>query len=216
MEHESAHFLGLNHPHDGAVTVGTTNGQWHYYYSMLKWLYDVSASPTTYAGTYDTYETVDQERLMAGHAAEYLKQSQDWLSDAYFMDGIHGLTAPSSTTKARQQAAMTDRTRATQLFQAGDYLHAMYSMRNATLHAKGVRTPAVAPHLMSLDEAAHDTNAIFKITPQQGYATPTQVNAPPLWWTTLPPPAPASTSSSQAAPVSANKGPSVNFCHIRY
>jgi hypothetical protein len=49
---------------------------------MLKWLYDASASPTTYAGTYGTYEIVDQERLMAGHAAEYLRQMQDWLRDA--------------------------------------------------------------------------------------------------------------------------------------
>jgi hypothetical protein len=52
------------------------------YYEMLKWLYDASASPTTYAGTYGTYEIVDQERLMAGHAAEYLRQMQDWLRDA--------------------------------------------------------------------------------------------------------------------------------------
>ncbi|MDQ1458786.1 MAG: hypothetical protein QOI08_270, partial [Actinomycetota bacterium] len=68
MEHEAAHFLGVNHPHDGAVTVErAADGQWHYYYEMLKWLYDSSASPTTYAGTYGTYEIVDQERLMAGH-----------------------------------------------------------------------------------------------------------------------------------------------------
>jgi hypothetical protein len=216
MEHESAHFLGLNHPHDGAVTVGTTNGQWHYYYQMLKWLYDVSASPTTYAGTYDTYETIDQERLMAGHAAEYLKQSEDWLADSYFMDAVTGRSSISSKTRSRLQAAMADRAQATVLFQRGDYLHAMYGMRNAALHAKGVNSKAVTPHLMSLDQAAHDSSAIFRITPQKAYVTSAPVNAEPLWWTTLPPPAPASTSSTAAVPVSAKKGPTANFCHLRY
>src|SRR5262249_27561001 len=33
MLHEGAHFLGMNHPHDGAVSVGkSSDGSWHYYY----------------------------------------------------------------------------------------------------------------------------------------------------------------------------------------
>jgi hypothetical protein len=220
MEHESAHFLGLPHPHDGAVSVGVTNGQWHYYYEMLKWLYDISASPTTYAGTYGTYEAIDQDRLMAGHAAEYFRQAQDWVSDAYFMDGVDGRSTPSAHTNARRSMARSDENVASRLFQAGDYLHAQYSMRNAALHAKGVHTAPVAAHRMSLDEAANDTNAIFTIRPQQPFGPLLPVNnVPPAWFASLPAAAP--TASSNASTTSVHQAStaglrSLNYCHIRY
>ena len=182
-EHEAAHFLGLHHPHDGTTSVekgqgpSTTysnsgsplDGAWHYYYWMLKWQYDYTASPTTYGHTYGVYETVDQERLMYGHAAEYMNQAQDWIADAYFSDGASGLTGPSSTTTRRLNAMVADRNLASQLFQKGDYLHAQYAMKDADLHAKGVTQKPVQPHLLSLSEAAHDQNAIFAISPQASF-----------------------------------------------
>jgi hypothetical protein len=172
MIHESSHFLGLPHPHDGTASVqkdGT--GKWDYYYSMLKWLYDVSASPTTYAGTYSVYENIDQGRLMYGHAAEYLKQAQDYLADAVFQDGARGATSPSDLTLRKQSAMRADISQGSALFQCGDYLHAQYAMKNASLHAKGVVQAPVAPHKLTQQEAATDTNAVFAIDPAPYYGS---------------------------------------------
>jgi hypothetical protein len=182
-EHEAAHFLGLHHPHDGTASVekaqgpsatysnsgSPLDGAWHYYYWMLKWQYDYTASPTTYGHTYGVYETVDQERLIYGHTAEYMSQAQDWIADAYFSDGANGLANPSSTTTTRQNAMIADRNLATQLFQKGDYLHAQYAMKDSDLHAKGVTQQPVQPHQLSLAEAANDHNAIFVINPQASF-----------------------------------------------
>jgi hypothetical protein len=231
MQHESAHFLGVNHPHDGANSVGkAADGTWHYYYSMLKWMYDASASPTTYAGTYGTYEIVDQERLMAGHAAEYMKQAQDWLVDAYVQDGAAGRTQPSTRTLSRQRLATADINQASKLFQAGDYLHAMYAMRNAALHAQGVTSKPVAPHRLSLQEAATNTNAVFSIHPQRVFGTITPVTPPPVWFgasTTAAPVASSSAPGSHAAiwsgaaardATTTVSAPAVklNYCHIHW
>jgi hypothetical protein len=211
MEHEAAHFLGVNHPHDGAVTVGRAgDGEWHYYYEMLKWLYDASASPTTYAGTYGTYEIVDQERLMAGHTAEYMKQMQDWLTDAYFRDGAAGRTSPSSATQARVTRAVASRNTASKLFQRGDYLHAMYAMRNAALRAKGVNAAPVAPHKMTLAQAAHDKNAIFTIDAQHNYGPAAPTTAfPPLWFAGV-------ESPSRAVSTARVLQPTLSYCHIHW
>jgi hypothetical protein len=182
-EHEAAHFLGLHHPHDGTTSVeqgqgpsaaypnsgSPLDGAWHYYYWMLKWQYDYTASPTTYGHTYGVYEVVDQERLMIGHAAEYMNQAQDWIADAYFTDGANGLTSPSATTTSRLNAMIADRNTATQLFKAGDYLHAQYAMKDADLHAKGITQAAVQPHLVSMTEAATDTNVVFAVNPQAAF-----------------------------------------------
>jgi hypothetical protein len=182
-EHEAAHFLGLHHPHDGTASVekgqGTSSaypnsgspldGHFHYYYWMLKWQYDYTASPTTYGHTYGVYESVDQDRLMYGHTAEYMNQAQDWIADAYFTDGANGLTGPSAATTKRLNAMIADRNVASGLFKSGDYLHAQYAMKDADLHAKGVTQRPVQPHQLTLDEAAHDRNAIFVIHPQASF-----------------------------------------------
>jgi hypothetical protein len=182
-EHEAAHFLGLHHPHDGTTSVekgsgpsaaypnsgSPLDGAWHYYYWMLKWQHDYTASPTTYGHSYGIYEVVDQERLMIGHAAEYMNQAQDWIADAYFTDGANGLTSPSATTTARLNAMTTDRNSATQLFKVGDYLHAQYAMKDAALHAKGITQAAVQPHLLTRAEAAADLNAVFVVNPQAAF-----------------------------------------------
>ncbi len=198
MIHESSHFMGLPHPHDGTNSVQkATNGQWQYYYSMLKWLYDVSASPTTYAGDYSVYEDIDQDRLMYGHAAEYLKEAQDWIRDAFFQDGMAGAAAPSPSTVQRLQLMRQDVNLGSALFQRGDYLHSMYAMRNAALHAKGVTGAPVAPHRMSLQQAASDQDAIFAVNPQALY-DPNGCAAGTLDSSSLNVP-PASTASGAAA-----------------
>lgn len=170
VTHEAAHFLGLNHPHDGAAPVTkAADGTWTKYYSTLKWLYDISASPTTYAGDYNQYENIDQDRLMYGHTAEYMRQAQDWIADAYWTDGAAGLTAASNNTSTRQRASTLYRNLSSSLFKGGDYLHAQYAMKDAALYAKGVFQAPVAPHRLSLDEAAHDRNALFAIHPATAF-----------------------------------------------
>ena len=187
VQHESAHGLGLHHPHDGTVSVEQAvgpppagspfTGKWHYYYEMNKWQYDYTSSPTTYGHTYGIYESVDQDRLMYGHVAEYMKQAQDWLADAYFLEGAAGRTTPSEDLKTTQAATLADRDLATDLFKVGDYLHAQYAMRNAVYHAKGQLFDPVDPHLMQFAQAraaaAQPTDArvvdgkqVFKINPQ--------------------------------------------------
>ena len=168
--HEASHFLGLPHPHDGTNSVEISSaGTWTYYYSMLKWLYDISASPTTYAGDYSVYEQTDQERLMYGHTAEYLKQAQDALADSYFMDGVAGRTTPSAATSARQNAYQSYRGLSSQLFQKGDYLHAMYAMKDAYLVAAGDTEAPVAPHQVSQKDAAARHHVLFTINPQAAF-----------------------------------------------
>ena len=170
VTHESSHFLGLNHPHDAATIPGKdSSGHWGYYYSTLKWLYDITASPTTYAGTITQYQDLDQDRLMFGHAAEYLKQQQDLVADAYWSDGAAGRTSVSRNTSSRQAAAAKSRALASCLFQAGDYLHAQYADRNGALYARGIGGTQVQPHRMSLAEAASYTNALFVIHPEAAY-----------------------------------------------
>jgi hypothetical protein len=166
VTHEAAHFLGLNHPHDGAQPVTkASDGSWTKYYTTLKWLYDISASPTTYAGDYNQYEDIDQDRLMYGHAAEYMRQAQDWIADAYWTDGAAGRTSASGNTQIRERTMRMYRDLSSSLFKGGDYLHSQYAMKDAMLYAKGVFDKPVTPHRLNLDEAAHDRNAIFAIHP---------------------------------------------------
>ena len=168
--HETSHFLGLNHPHDGAVIdTKAADGSWTYEAQVLKWLYDLTASPTTYAYDYTQYESVDQERLMYGHAAEYLRQRQDWLADAYWTDGAAGRTSPSANTLSRVDASTQYRDLASALFRQGDYLHTQYAMKDAALYAKGVSESQVAPHRLSVAEAGADRHAFFAIHPQAVY-----------------------------------------------
>jgi hypothetical protein len=190
VQHESAHGLGLHHPHDGTASVDLAEGppppgspftgKWHYYYTMNKWQYDYTASPTTYGHTYGTYESVDQDRLLYGHIAEYMKQAQDWLADAYFLEGAAGRTSMSGDLATTQKAVLADRNLAGELFRVGDYLHAQYAMRNAVFHAKGFLFQPVNPHLMQFSQAraaaaqptvakVTDGQEIFAIHPQKAF-----------------------------------------------
>ena len=170
VTHESSHFLGLNHPHDGVTIPGKdSSGHWGYEYSVLKWLYDITASPTTYAGTITQYEDMDQMRLMFGHAAEYLRQQQDLIADAYWLDGAAGGGGASQNTSSREAAMTQYRDLGECLFADGDYLHAQYADRNGALYARGIGGTQVAPHRMTVSDAATYTNALFSITPDALY-----------------------------------------------
>lgn len=143
MTHEAAHNLGLSHPHDGSFGVSRCPaddpdaGQWKCYWSGLGWMYDVSAAPTTYAMPYNTYEVEDQDNLQRGHVAEYLLAAQDALRQRLTAELDAGRTTPSAAWTADFARMKQWRSQAGVLFRKGDYLHAEYAARNASLAARG-------------------------------------------------------------------------------
>ncbi|HEX8305649.1 MAG TPA: CARDB domain-containing protein [Jatrophihabitans sp.] len=149
VEHEAAHNLGLSHPHDGSYGVDKCPagdpkaGQWECYWSGLGWMYDISAAPTTYAMSYRPYEVEDQDNLQRGHVAEYLIGAQAALTDRLSKEAKAGGSTPSAAWAADYDRMKQWRSQAGELFRKGDYLHAEYAARNASLAARGFpQTPA--------------------------------------------------------------------------
>jgi hypothetical protein len=151
IEHEAAHNLGLSHPHDGSYGVDrcpaddenvARRGKWECYWSGLGWMYDISAAPTTYAMSYRPYEVEDQDNLQRGRVAEYLVMGQEALRQRLIDEANGGGTTPSAGWTADFNRMKVWREQAADLFAVGDYLHAEYAARNASLAARGVpQTP---------------------------------------------------------------------------
>lgn len=161
IQHESSHFLGLLHPHDMLVVEKDAKGKWSYYGDSYRHYGDFSMAPTTYAGAFAPYSVLDQDIVQRGHTGEYLRQVQDYLSDAYHQDGAQGLARPSALTQRKEAQATRWRKQASALFACGDYLHAERAMRNAALTAQGVFGPTIAPRQLKAGE-----KALFTVTPQ--------------------------------------------------
>ena len=144
IEHEAAHNLGLSHPHDGSYGVDkcpeghADAGEWKCYWNGLGWMFDISAAPTTYAMSYRPYEVEDQDNLQRGHVAEYLIAAQDALRDRLKDQAKAGRTTPTEAWQADYREMKQWRAMAGSLFRKGDYLHAEYAARNASLAARGV------------------------------------------------------------------------------
>lgn len=165
IEHEAAHNLGLSHPHDGSYGVDKCpNGEWECYWSGLGWMYDISAAPTTYAMSYRPYEVEDQDNLQRGHVAEYLVGAQEALRDRLVAEAQAGRTTPSDAWTSDLNRMKEWRAQAAELFRQGDYLHAEYAARNASLAARGFpQTPAntTDPRLLEAGQVYY-----FNIHPQ--------------------------------------------------
>lgn len=144
IEHEAAHNLGLSHPHDGSYGVdkcpeGSKNaGEWKCYWNGLGWMFDISAAPTTYAMSYRPYEVEDQDNLQRGHVAEYLIAAQDALRGRLKQMSKQGMTSPTAAWERDYREMKQWRELASRLFKRGDYLHAEYAARNASIAARGV------------------------------------------------------------------------------
>ena len=146
VEHEAAHNLGLSHPHDGAYGVdkcpnhtsfGARAGKWECYWTGLGYMYDISAAPTTYAMSYRPYEVEDQDNLQRGHVGEYLVGAQEALRARLVDLVLDGLTEPNQQWLDDYERMKVWRAQAAELFRRGDYLHAEYAARNASLAARG-------------------------------------------------------------------------------
>ena len=164
IAHESSHFLGLTHPHDYVTVAKDAKGKFGYYGTGLSKYADFSMAPTTYAGAFAPYSVLDQDIIQRGHTAEYLRQTQDYLADAYLLDGMAGRTRTSSATQAKVTQAGRWRSLGSSLFACGDYLHAERAMRNASLAAQGVFGPVVAPRPLKAGE-----RVLFRVDAQTAY-----------------------------------------------
>lgn len=164
LQHEAAHFLGLWHPHDSVIVEKDADGKWQKYGYSYRYYGDFSQAPTSYAGFFAPYSVLDQDIVQRGHAAEHLRRMQDWLSDAYLLDGASGLAAASEATVAKERESARWRDVATGLFACGDYLHAERAMRNAELAAQGVFGPVVAARPLQPGE-----RVLFEVHGQHAY-----------------------------------------------
>jgi hypothetical protein len=167
IEHESSHFLGLTHPHDFFVVAKNgTGGQarWTFYGTGFAKYADFAMAPTTYAGAFAPYSVLDQDIIQKGHAAEYLRQAQNYLADAYLKDGMSGRTKPSVTTKQKVNRAHYWLHFGKRLFRCGDYLHSERAMRNAALSAQGIFGPVVEPRQLKPGE-----KVLMQVDPQPVY-----------------------------------------------
>jgi hypothetical protein len=175
VEHEAAHNLGLSHPHDGAYgldqcpndsSFGERAGRWECYWMGLGYMYDVSAAPTTYAMSYRPYEVEDQDNLQRGHVAEYLVGAQEALRDRLVDLLLAGLTEPDQQWLSDYNRMQVWRAQAADLFRRGDYLHAEYAARNASLAARGfpqTQANTVDPRLLEAGQVYY-----FNVHPQGG------------------------------------------------
>ena len=164
VQHEASHFLGLLHPHDSLTVDKDATGKWRYYGNSYRHYADFAQAPTTYAGAFSPYSVIDQDIIQRGHAAEYLRQVEDALGDAYLTDGLAGRTAPSALTKRKVAESTKWRTQATTLFRCGDYLHAERALRNASLAAQGTFGPIVKPRALKAGE-----KVLLEVNPQAVY-----------------------------------------------
>jgi hypothetical protein len=165
VQHEASHFLGLLHPHDSLLVEKDSTGKWEYYGYSYRHYGDHSMAPTTYAGAFSPYSVLDQDIIQRGHMAEYLRMTEDTLSDAYLQDGMKGLSGPSALTKKKVAEAARWRTTASQLFACGDHLEAERAMRNAYLASQGTFGPVVAPRTLKPGE-----RVLFEVKAQRAYA----------------------------------------------
>jgi hypothetical protein len=173
VEHEAAHNLGLSHPHDGAYGVdkcpnhnsyGARAGKWECYWTGLGYMYDISAAPTTYAMSYRPYEVEDQDNLQRGHVAEYLVGAQEALRTRLIALLEDGLTEPNAQWLSDYERMKVWRAQAAELFRRGDYLHAEYAARNASLAARGfpqTQANTVNPRLLEAGQVYY-----FSVNPQ--------------------------------------------------
>jgi hypothetical protein len=105
--HEASHFLGLAHPHDSIGATRNADGSARYY-DGFTWAFNSTAAPSTYSHTELIYSILDQENIARGHAAYYLKWTNEALTDggeAYYEAGVTAVGAlPAAPARFRSRA----------------------------------------------------------------------------------------------------------------
>jgi hypothetical protein len=143
--HEASHYLGLAHPHDSIGATRNADGSPRYY-DGFTWAYNSTASPTTYSHTELVYSILDQENIARGHAAYYLKWSDQALSEAGDAYAAKGTTLvsqlPADAARLRQEA-ISNAARAETLFAKFDFVNATFAAQKAWRAAAAYRDLAL-------------------------------------------------------------------------
>ena len=143
--HEASHYLGLAHPHDSIGATRNADGTPRYY-DGFTWAYNSTAAPTTYSHTELVYSILDQEHIARGHAAYYLKWTDEALSeggDAYAARGITLVSQlPADAARLRKEAIDNSK-RAEALFAKFDFVNATFAAQKAWRAAAAYRDLAL-------------------------------------------------------------------------
>jgi len=143
--HEASHYLGLAHPHDSIGATRNADGSPRYY-DGFTWAYNSTASPTTYSHTELVYSILDQENIARGHAAYYLKWTDEGLSqggDAYAENGVTLVSQlPANAARLRKEAIDNSK-RAETLFARFDFVNATFAAQKAWRSAAAYRDIAL-------------------------------------------------------------------------
>jgi hypothetical protein len=107
--HEASHYLGLAHPHDSIGATRNADGS-PQYYDGFTWAFNSTAAPTTYSHTELVYSILDQESVARGHAAYYLKWTNEALTDGVEASCRSGTTTvgalPGTAAKLRKRPSI--------------------------------------------------------------------------------------------------------------
>jgi hypothetical protein len=139
--HEASHYLGLAHPHDSIGATRNSDGSPRYY-DGFTWAFNSTAAPTTYSHTELVYSILDQESIARGHAAYYLKWTDEALADggqAYYDAGkttVGGL--PADAARLRKEA-IDAAAKAEKLFTRFDFVNATFAAQRAWRAAAAYR-----------------------------------------------------------------------------
>ena len=103
VTHESAHFVGLTHPHDSAIVEKNEEGEWDYYKDQLAKLFDFSQAPTTYAGRMRRTACSTRTSSSAATRPSTRRWCRTRSIDAVLQDAVAGNTSPSDATNEVQR-----------------------------------------------------------------------------------------------------------------
>jgi hypothetical protein len=139
--HEASHYLGLAHPHDSVGATRNADGSPRYY-DGFTWTYNTTAAPTTYSHTELVYSILDQESIARGHAAYYLKWTDEALEDggkAYVEAGKTLVSQLPADAQRLRSEAIGAIGKAEKLFAKFDFVNASFAAQRAWRAAAAYR-----------------------------------------------------------------------------
>jgi hypothetical protein len=161
--HEASHYLGLAHPHDSIGATRRADGSPRYYDGFV-WTYNSTAAPTTYSHTELTYSILDQDNIARGHAAYYLKWTDEALQDggrAFYDAGKQTLAAIPPSALSLRNEAISMAAKAEAAFAKWDFANAVFAAQAAYRAAAAYRDEArgLPPGTTELERGTKKTGA---------------------------------------------------------
>src|SRR5215210_4476764 len=161
--HEASHYLGLAHPHDSIGATRKADGSPRYY-DGFTWAFNSTASPTTYSHAEIVYSILDQENIARGHAAYYLKWTDQALSEggeAYASRAVTLVSLLPADAARLRKDAIDFATKAEHAFAKFDFVNATFAAQNAWRSAAAYRDIALglAPGTSELEKGTKKEGA---------------------------------------------------------